>query len=175
ADPCCHEGVDGRPDDRLEDPTGEVKAADEAGYALHTGEPLRVAQHVHRARMRAARHDDETLVLHVDDRVLVIPDHRIEFPTRIRVRVVDREALLERGEPLHLAGDEDGRVEKQRLSRLLDHLDALAFEVAPARRRKLKFGPGREDDLALPPRLGMDDKREAPPTIPPETRFKPAV
>src|SRR5438105_5418577 len=125
--------------------------------------------------MRASRNDDKTLFLHVYDRVLFIPDHRIQFPTRIRERVVDREALLERGEPLHLAGDEDGRVEKQRLFRLLDHLDALAFEVAPARRRKLQFGPGREDDLALPPRLGMDDKRKVPPTIPPEKRFKPAV
>src|SRR5438105_13971831 len=121
--------------------------------------------------MRASRNDDKTLFLHVYDRVLFIPDHRIDFPTRIRVRVVDREALLERGEPLHLAGDEDGGVEKQRLCRLLDHLDPFGFEVAPARRRKLKFGPGREDDLAFSPRLGVDDKREAPPAMPAEKRF----
>src|SRR5205823_4071118 len=95
--------------------------------------------------------------------------------TSFRVRVVDRKALLERSHPLHLPGDEDGRVEKQRLSRLLNHLDALAFEVAPARRRNLQLGAGREDDLAFPPRPWVDDKRQAPPTVPPEKRFKSAV
>ena len=58
---------------------------------------------------------------------------------------------------------------------LLDHLDPFRFKVAPARRRKLQLGPGREDDLAFPPGLGVDDKREAPPTMPPEKRFKPTV
>ena len=38
------EGVDCRLDDRLEDPAGEVKAADEAGDALLARKPLRVAQ-----------------------------------------------------------------------------------------------------------------------------------
>src|SRR5262245_7488859 len=38
-------------DDRLEDPTGEVKAPDQARDPLLPGDPLSVAQHVHDARM----------------------------------------------------------------------------------------------------------------------------
>src|SRR5215475_10728691 len=105
--------------------------------------------------MRAARDHDETLALDVDDQALIVPDHRVWFPTSPRVRVMDRETLLERGEPLHLTGDEHGRVEEERRSRLLDHLDPLRFEVEPARRRKQEFSTGREDDLALPPGLGV--------------------
>src|SRR5262249_55694141 len=59
--------------------------------------------------------------------------------------------------------------------RLLDHFDPLRFEVEPARRRKQELSPSREDDLAFPPGLGVDDKRQAPPTMPLEQRFKSAV
>src|SRR5205823_6915836 len=90
-------------------PAGEVEAADEAGDALLAGKPLRVTQDVHRSGMRAAGDDDETFVLDVDDQVLVVPDHRIRLPPGLRVRVVDREALLERRQPRHLTRNEDGR------------------------------------------------------------------
>src|SRR5579862_4475229 len=56
-------------DDRLEDPAGEVQAANEAGDALLAREPLRVAQDVNCPCVRAAGNDDETLVAHVDDQV----------------------------------------------------------------------------------------------------------
>jgi hypothetical protein len=41
------EGVNCRGDDRLEDSTGQMQAADEARDALHPGKPLGVTQHVH--------------------------------------------------------------------------------------------------------------------------------
>jgi hypothetical protein len=88
---------------------------------------------------------------------------------------MDREALLERGQPLDLTGDKNGRVEQQRLSSLLDDLDALGFEVAPVRRRKPQLTPGREDDFPLLPGLGMDDEWEPLPPIPLEQRLEPAV
>ena len=89
-------------DDRLEDPAGEVKAADEASDALLAREPLCVAQDVDSPRMRAAGDDDETLAPHVDDQVLVVPDHRVGFPTSLCLCVVDWEAPLECREPLDL-------------------------------------------------------------------------
>jgi hypothetical protein len=88
---------------------------------------------------------------------------------------MDREALLERGQPLDLTGDKDSRVEQKRLSSLLDDLDSLGFEVVPGRWRKPQLSPGREDDLAFPPSLGMDHKREPPPPMPLEQRLQAAV
>src|SRR5581483_2066013 len=100
---------------------------------------------------------------------------RVGFPAGCRVRVVDGEALLERRVALDLPGDEHGRVEEQRLSRLLVQLDSLGFEVAPSRRRKPDLAAGREHDLAFLPGLGVDDKREPTPAMPPEERFQSAV
>src|SRR2546423_13087615 len=88
---------------------------------------------------------------------------------------MDRKALLERRVALDLPGDEQGRVEEQRLSRLLVQLDSLGFEVAPARGRKPDLAPGREDDLAFLPGLGVDDKREPTPAMSTEERFQSAV
>jgi len=72
--------------------------------------------------MGAARHDDESFALHVDYHVLVVPDHRIGFPSLRRTDIVDREALLKLGHALDLTGDEDGVVQQQRLASLLDEL-----------------------------------------------------
>src|SRR5215475_2083104 len=91
------------------------------------------------------------------------------------MRVVDGEALLECGVALNLPGDEHGRVEEQRLSRLLTQLDSLGFEVAPARGRKPNLAPRREHDLAFLPGLGVDDKREPMPAMPSEECFQTAV
>src|SRR5215471_12712363 len=88
---------------------------------------------------------------------------------------MDGEALLERGVALNLPGDEHGRVEEQRLSRLLIQLDSLGFKVAPSRGRKPDLAAGREHDLAFLPGLGVDDKREPTPAMPAEERFQTAV
>ena len=61
------------------------------------------------------------------------------------------------------------------MTSFFDHLDALCFQVAPVRGRQAELAARREDDLAFPPRLGMDDEREALPAVPPEERFEPAV
>src|SRR5215813_14243591 len=88
---------------------------------------------------------------------------------------MDGEALLERSVALNLPGDEHGRVEEQRLSRLLPQLDSLGFEVASARGRKPHLAPSREHDLAFLPGLGVDDKREPTPAMPSEECFQSAV
>src|SRR5918912_1221680 len=88
---------------------------------------------------------------------------------------MDREALLERSVALNLSGDEYGRVEEQRLSRLLVQLDSLGFEVSPAWGRKPYLAPGREHDLAFLPGLGVDNERQPAPAMPSEQRFQTAV
>jgi hypothetical protein len=88
---------------------------------------------------------------------------------------MDREALLERSVALHLSGDEYGRVDEQRLATILVQFDSLGFEIRPAWGRKPYLAPGREDDLAFLPGLGVDDKRQSAPAMPPEERFQTAV
>jgi hypothetical protein len=88
---------------------------------------------------------------------------------------MDREALFERCQALHLPGDEDGRIDQKRSADLLDQGDALCFEVTPARRRKANLGSGRKDDLALLPGLGVDDEREPLSTTSLEERLEPSV
>src|SRR5579884_3122652 len=88
---------------------------------------------------------------------------------------MDREALLERSLALNLSGDEYGRVENQRVSRLLIELDSLGFEISSARGWKPDLAPGREHDFAFLPGLGVDDKWEPAPAMPSEERFQAAV
>jgi len=72
--------------------------------------------------MVAARHDDESLALHVDDHVLVGPDHRIGFPSFRRTDMWIGKPFSKLGHALDLTGDEDGVVQQQRLASLLDEL-----------------------------------------------------
>src|SRR5439155_26913874 len=65
--------------------------------------------------------------------------------------------------------DEDG------WSLLLDDRQTLGLEVGPARWWETQLGSGGEDDLALPPRAGMDDQREATPTQPSSQAFEPTL
>src|SRR5947209_8139993 len=110
--------------------------------------------------MRAAGDDDEALAANVDDDVLVVPDHRIRLPAALSTGVVDREAPFEARRPLDLARDEDGPIDEDGWSLLLDDRQALRLEVGPARWWEAQLGHGREDDLALPPGAGLDDQRE---------------
>src|SRR5919108_253813 len=154
------ERLGGVVDDRLEQAAGEVQAADEAGDPPFAGEPLGVSQHVHGARVGASGDDHEALALHVHDHVLVVPDHRVRLPAAVRAGVVDREALLERGHALDLAGHQDRVVEQQRFRALLDQLETFPVEVAAAGRRQPQLRSGGEHDLALAPGLWVDDEWE---------------
>jgi hypothetical protein len=137
-----------------------MTSADEAGDSGLAGQSLRVAQDVDRARVRAARHDDQPTVLDVDDDVLVVPDHGIGLPVLAGAREVNRKSALEAGGALDLPRDEDGVVDEQRLSAFLHDVDSLGLEVGSTRRRQADLGSGRKDDLALAPRFGMDDQRQ---------------
>src|SRR6266571_9031607 len=89
--------------------------------------------------------------------------------------VVDREAPFEARRALDLARDEDGPIDEDGWSLLLDDRQALRLKVGPARWWETQLGPGREDDLALPPGAGMDDQREAAPTQPSRDAFEPTL
>src|SRR2546428_6273846 len=125
--------------------------------------------------MRAAGDDHEALAANVDDDVLVVPDHRIRLPAALSTGVVDREAPFEARRPLDLARDEDGPIDADGWSLLLDDRQALRLEVGPARWWETQLGPGREDDLALPPGAGMDDQREPATTQPSRDAFEPTL
>src|SRR2546423_8987879 len=143
-----------------------MTAADEAANPAHARESLSIAQHVHCTGVGAARHDHQALVLHVDDHVLVVPDHRIWLPTSGRTDVVDRESLLEIGHAPDLTGYQDGVVHQQRRASLFDQLEALRFDVRAAGRRQTEFGTGWEDNLALAPGFGVDDERQPSAAVP---------
>src|SRR6202034_4374246 len=100
-----------------------------------TGETLSVTQDVDRARVRTAGEDHQAAVAHVDDKCLVIPDHRIGPPTIALARLMDRKAGFELGDPLDLSGDQNGAIEQQALRALLDHLQPLSLKIVPARWR----------------------------------------
>jgi len=170
-----YEGVDGRLDDGLEDAAGKVEASEEAGDSVLAGEPLRVAEHVYGPGVGAAGENDETLVAHMHDQVLVVQDHRVGLPAVPCAGVVNPEALLEGGSPCHLSGDEDGRVQEQCRSGLLHHLGPLGFKVVAAWRRQAQLGSGRENDLAIAPGFRVDQERQPPAAVPLEERFQPAV
>ena len=136
-----HERVDRRTDDRLEEPAGEVKAADEA-RARCSRESLCISHDVHRTGVGAAGDDHEALAVHVDDHVLVVPDHRIGLPAGVRPRVVDREALLELRRPFDLSRDENPAVEQQRLPR-------SSTTSSPSASRSPRLGGGRRSSAPV--------------------------
>jgi hypothetical protein len=154
------EGLDGGLDDGLEDASRQMTSADEAGDPALAGQALCVAQDVDRARVRAARDDDQPAVLDADDHVLVVPDHGIGLPVLAGACEVDRKSALEVGRALDLPRDEDGVVDEQRLPAFLHDVHSLGLEVGSTRRWQAELGPRRQDDLALAPRLGMDDQRQ---------------
>src|SRR3989442_527610 len=72
--------------DWLEEAASEMHTADESAYPRDAGQALRVPQDIDRARMAAARDDDQPPVLHIADHGLVIPDPCIRLPSVVCAR-----------------------------------------------------------------------------------------
>src|ERR1700752_4052283 len=106
ADP--RDRLDRAGNDRLEQPSRQMKAADEARDLLHTGDALGVLQDVDGARVRAAGDDHQPPIPNVDDDILVIPDPWIGLPAAVRAtRLLPGKSLLEVGDSLDLARDQE--------------------------------------------------------------------
>ena len=95
----------------------------------------------------------------VHDHVLVVEDQGVRLPAVLDLGEMDGETSLELGHSLDLAGHEHRVVEKQRLAPFFHQFQSLRLEVRAAWRRQPDLGSGRQDDLALAPRLGMNDER----------------
>src|SRR4051794_31656100 len=122
---------------------------------------LRVPQHIDRAGVRASGEDHETATANVDDQRLVVPDHRIRFPTSVAARLVDRKPALERGHALDLPRDEDFSVEQQTAGALLDHFEPLGLEIVAARRWEPDLSTCGQGDAARAPGVGVYEQRES--------------
>ena len=144
-----------------------MQAADEACDAGFAGQALSVSQDVDRTRMRTAGDDDQPSVAHVDDKRLIVPDHRIGLPTVRATCLVDGKATLELGHALDLPRDQDTTIEQQAVRALLDYFQPLGLQVVATRRRQAQLAARWKHDPALTPRVRVDHQRQSrapPPT-----------
>ncbi|WP_227026198.1 hypothetical protein [Streptomyces fodineus] len=75
--------------------------------------------------------DDKSPAAHVDDECLVVDDGGVVSPAApVPGLVCPRHAVLELGDAVHLAGDQDATGQQRRLPPL-DHLEPFAFEGTP--------------------------------------------
>jgi MFS family permease len=126
---------DRRPDHQLERGPAQVQPTDQAVQALDRGEPQRVPDDVHRARVPAPGDDDQPAPAHVDDQRLVVDHQRVVRPLLPVPRLVGgRHPALEVGGAVDLAGEEHAAVDEQRRLAALDHREPLAVQGAGAQR-----------------------------------------
>jgi hypothetical protein len=99
------EGITGRSDDRFEPRPTEVKASDDGVEVMVASQAPHVVEDVHDSGVTAAGQHDEAASAHVRDEGLIVEDQRIGLPASVPVGLVGREAPLERGRAVDLAGD----------------------------------------------------------------------
>ena len=129
---------DRRADHRLERGPAQVQPTDQAVQALHPGEPHRVPDDVHRARVPAAGDDDQAAAAHVHDQRLVVDHQGVVHPGLPVPRLVGgRHPALELRGAVDLAGEEHAAVDEQRRLPALDHREPLAVQCAGAQRGQL--------------------------------------
>jgi hypothetical protein len=111
--------------------------------------------------MRAAGHDHQALAGDLDDQVLVVQDQRVGLPALVGPRLVDGETGLEPADAGDLTRDQHVAIQQQGGAALLHHLQALGLQVGPAGWGQVQLSPGREGELAFPPRPRVDQQGQA--------------
>ena len=156
------ERIDGVPDDRFEQRAGQMEAADDGVQLVDAGQSLGVTADVDDARVPAAGEHDQPAPGDVGDQRLVVEDQRVRLPACAAPGLVDREALLEAGDPVDLPGDQHRPVVQERRLPLLDDAEACVFQRAAAGGGQLERLAG--NGQAPPgPELGVDQHRQVRP------------
>ena len=135
-----------------------MEAPDDGVQALAARNLRHVAQRVDDPGVAAAGEHDQALAAHVRDERLVVEDELVGLPLAVAARLVaGRQALLERGGPIDLAGHEQRAVEQERGLAPLGDLEAGAFERVPARGRDQHRLAARERDPSPVPGLRVEE------------------
>src|SRR5262245_55931452 len=119
----------------------------------------------------AARYDDQPAILYMADDRLIVPNPCVRLPAVVRVRELQREALLEVRHTLDLPGHQDHTIDQERWSTFLDDADALAVEVVVVGWRHVDLDAGWELNLSVAPDIRVQDQRHVVPTDAPEHSF----
>jgi len=152
---------DRRADHRLERGPAQVQPTDQAVQALDRGEPHRVPDDVHRARVPAAGDDDQPAAAHVHDQRLVVDHQGVVRPGSAVPRLVGgRHPALELRGAVDLAGEEHAAVDEQRRLAALDHREPLAVQGAGAQRGHLPRVLAGHRLPTAGPGVRMDDHRQ---------------
>ena len=152
---------DRRADHRLERGPAQVQPTDQAVQALDRGEPHRVPDDVHRARVPATGDDDQPAAAHVHDQRLVVDHQGVVRPGPAVPRLVGgRHPALELRGAVDLAGEEHAAVDEQRRLAALDHREPLAVQGAGAQRGHLPRVLAGQRLPTAGPGVRMDDHRQ---------------
>ena len=93
-----------------------------------TRQPLCVPHDIDDAGVTTAGEDHEAATVEAHHDRLVVEDQRVRLPAAVDVRLVTREAGLERRRAIDLTGHEHRAVEQERRLSFLDDLEAHALE-----------------------------------------------
>jgi hypothetical protein len=104
------------------------KPADDGVQVLHAGQALGVTADVDDSRVPAAGEHDQPAPGDAGDQRLILQDQRVGLPALAAPGLVDREALLEAGDPVDLPGDQHRPVVPERRLPLFNDAEVGVFQ-----------------------------------------------